>query len=530
MESFDGSEHILERFWERANVGGRDYKTMSLFKAGEKFMPTGPPRLSPTIIACCYFISENLPGRKPKRKSLKSGTDVSPPASPQPNSSTASVGGPSTEKRRRSAPVTVESDEDRPRKRTRENVPEPPVQASPPKQRIPLPGQNKRRIQKNPTEPQVPLPKPSRPTPRKTRPSSFDEIIPASDEEIEELNDAREPPTQSFLDMDDDIQIISGGTAGGGPSASRSNNVATQDVQMTQGDSSSQDEPHPLFDSPDEDQQSIIPSHRERAANPRVKMVDNPAVNDMDGAIPVKARLLGRSSAPSPSASGTPRKNPNHSGAHASGSKPGPGRSSSGFMKKNKSSLLTFEKGALKTVKGRYNNLLEEKRKETQAPSYTIEDVASENGPALEDEISDDDDISGLMYPIAPVPPTAEELLKLAGLNEQSAVILPDFEDETPTEPEKSTIQQRYVLNMTYLSCLIFYNSLALAKDKLFPAGATPASVFNSIGTAWKRSTIFGPLFVKFSSKYLLLLTMHTAVLPLIHNLNPPSLYPLDCE
>jgi hypothetical protein len=41
---------------------------------------------------------------------------------------------------------------------------------------------------------------------------------------------------------------------------------------------------------------------------------------------------------------------------------------------------------------------------------------------------------------------------------------------------------------------LIFAFSLNLAKDKLFPSGAT--NVLNSISAAWKRSTIFGPLFV----------------------------------
>ena len=43
-ESFEGSEDIINRFWERANLGGRDHHDMSLFEAGEEFLPTGPPR------------------------------------------------------------------------------------------------------------------------------------------------------------------------------------------------------------------------------------------------------------------------------------------------------------------------------------------------------------------------------------------------------------------------------------------------------------------------------------------------------
>jgi hypothetical protein len=43
VESFEGSEDLINHFWERANVGGRDYRDMSVFKAGEEFLPTGPP-------------------------------------------------------------------------------------------------------------------------------------------------------------------------------------------------------------------------------------------------------------------------------------------------------------------------------------------------------------------------------------------------------------------------------------------------------------------------------------------------------
>jgi len=35
---------MVDAFWERANTGGRDINDMSLFNAGEKFLPVGPPR------------------------------------------------------------------------------------------------------------------------------------------------------------------------------------------------------------------------------------------------------------------------------------------------------------------------------------------------------------------------------------------------------------------------------------------------------------------------------------------------------
>jgi hypothetical protein len=42
---------MVHAFWERANPGGRDINDMSLFKAGEKFLPIGPPRKRFLLIA-----------------------------------------------------------------------------------------------------------------------------------------------------------------------------------------------------------------------------------------------------------------------------------------------------------------------------------------------------------------------------------------------------------------------------------------------------------------------------------------------
>jgi hypothetical protein len=50
VESFAGSEDIVDRFWERANVGGRDYRNISLFNAGEQFLLTGPPRMLSQLV------------------------------------------------------------------------------------------------------------------------------------------------------------------------------------------------------------------------------------------------------------------------------------------------------------------------------------------------------------------------------------------------------------------------------------------------------------------------------------------------
>jgi len=42
-----GSEDIVQRFWERADSGGRDINDLSLFKEGDLFLPLGPPRMYP---------------------------------------------------------------------------------------------------------------------------------------------------------------------------------------------------------------------------------------------------------------------------------------------------------------------------------------------------------------------------------------------------------------------------------------------------------------------------------------------------
>ena len=53
MESFEESEGIIERFWDRVNSGGRDFRNMRLFKVGEVFAPVGPPRTSCLMCQTC---------------------------------------------------------------------------------------------------------------------------------------------------------------------------------------------------------------------------------------------------------------------------------------------------------------------------------------------------------------------------------------------------------------------------------------------------------------------------------------------
>lgn len=167
---------------------------------------------------------------------------------------------------------------------------------------------------------------------------------------------------------------------------------------------------HPLFDEPREK----IPTVRARLAESRVKMIDDPNLRNIEGAIPAKANAFARMNIePSSSKSTALLSSPP---GDKKRSKPGPGRSSTGLMRvKNTSSLLTFSKGSLKTVKGKYV--------EGKTQGHTADLKIRDDPP----DIVEVDDAIGENPP--PAPPTGEELLQLAGLDTEIADALPDYED-----------------------------------------------------------------------------------------------------
>ena len=142
------------------------------------------------------------------------------------------------------------------------------------------------------------------------------------------------------------------------------------------------------------------PSHR--LAKPLIKLVDEPYMpSSMGGAIAVKARITGQR----PLDSDVANEPQNPSDASPSRPRPGPGR----LPVKNKSSLLTFEKGTLKTVKGRYVKVETMIRNESEVMSTDASDVV----PAAQ----------------STAPPEPSELLELAGIDTQDADTLPSYEE-----------------------------------------------------------------------------------------------------
>ncbi|KAJ7449925.1 hypothetical protein FB451DRAFT_744301 [Mycena latifolia] len=405
--SFSGSEEILTKFWERVGpaVGDRDIKNMTQFRVGECFLPVGPPR------------------RMPSRRTTK--TDVV--ASTPPPSAGPSKEGTRASKRRRSSPPAVDLEE-KPAKRTRGRVSESATRSTE------APRTPRELPRRPPAKPSTSSARSIRRTKKRT-PSP--DVVPASEEDE---------------DDDDVVAMLVDPPQPQSPALDSPTQKNTVDMSLDD-DVPNQTPAGPMQN--DVPPSKTLPSHRARAANPLVKMVDDFA--PMDGAISVKARLQGRNGTSNETADAGPSSSP----TRKSPRKPGPGRSSAGMLSKNTSSLLTFDRGALKTVKGKFTAPVDDEDK-------------AEGGSGLSD------------MPVSPaVPPTSDELLKLGGFDSKAAEALDDFEDDIPAPPEApestndSAIQQ----------------SLALAKNKLFPPGMSMASNFsNKVTSVWRRATIFGPL------------------------------------
>ncbi|KAF9464785.1 hypothetical protein BDZ94DRAFT_1255878 [Collybia nuda] len=487
VESFEGSEDIIDTFWGRAHTGGRDYHNIRAFKVGEEFLPMGPPR---------------------RKQKSPNDVDASREAESSKHS-TIVISGPENEKRKRNAP-TLDISEDRPNKRAREHGPVSALQQSPPPQDVAkgltISERSKNKTSRlNVLDTGVATPEHSRRKRRSSmRASSLDEIVPASDGEVDDTSinaELSHPGDKTAAGLDGVLRQSRSNKLLGSSSQAITDYALSDDENLA-----NMEEPDPYRDAMIEDNYINIPSHRARAANPLVKMVDPPSLPNVEKAISVKARLSKGNATLHPSASGTPPPRLGRS-VRASGSRPGPGRSSTGFIAKkppkNRSSILTAEKGTLKSMKGKYSKPINPES--TKSEEDDIEEDSSLWG-------GDQGTKAGASHPYLQAP-TAEELLNLAGLNAQNAEALPDFEEDPPSTiptdqsmsqdiPVRSKELEQPSQGVTELGPLpqsqtdqvktALKQSLDLAKDKLFPSRAN--DVLSSLSAAWKRSTIFGPL------------------------------------
>ncbi|KAJ6623535.1 hypothetical protein B0H10DRAFT_2431358 [Mycena sp. CBHHK59/15] len=435
VASFAGSEEILAKFWGRVDVGGRDITNMTLFQIGDTFVPTGPPRRKPT-----------------RTKSSRPEAVVSPSVSAGPSKEPTR-----SSKRRRSSPPAVDLYE-KPAKRMRGRVsetttrpPEEVRESHPQPVRRPEAGQAQssasarsiRRVRKRTPSPDIVPPSEddeeddamvvdilNPKAPSQAAQSPLQEQPEIHDLSLEDDLPCEKPPNQLHTETSPDPIALTG---------SPRRNAAKNDASSS----------------------SALPSHRARVAKPLVKVVDDFA--PMDGAISVKARLQGRSG----SSGEVPIAGPSTSPARKSSRKPGPGRSSAGMINKTTSSLLTFENGALKTVKGKF-----------AAPG--------EQNSALGSSGMLDDPIPDVPMSESPVAfPTSDELLKLSGFDSTAADALDDFEEDVPVPAEAPEPSNNSRLQ-----------SLTAAKNNLFPPEASGPTTTTP---RFERPTIFGVLFVPLS-------------------------------
>ncbi|PFH54279.1 hypothetical protein AMATHDRAFT_53164 [Amanita thiersii Skay4041] len=433
IESFSGSEHFIDKFWQRASTGGRDYRDIGQFKLGEVFVPMGPPR------------------RKRKRDSNVHEPPESISTATNPDSQLGNENGRSFDQAQRRNDSPCESPA-RSLKRMRGRRSNKSSRSSSKDQRRDASDND---VLNDISEtPRRPVQTTSSPPARRSRRSSrraimSPESIPPSDDESDgpdgslfgspsqplqaTLDDA--PTTPSLIDVDE-MQ-----------NASTEENVTLQKPPVS---------PSPMK----------VPSYRQRSAKPLIKMVDDPNMMAMDNAISVKARLMGRPTSTAAQSGVSPSKPP-----AVPKIRPGPGRSSAG-LKKNTSSLLTFEKGALKTVKGRYIS----REKETeQSPSRL-------GRPAQGDTNNSTENARNMS------PPAPRELLALAGLEKETEDLLPSYEDSIElVHNELADISSDMPREKEYDARKHSRNE---AKDKLFPESPS-MDIPTYTTTAWKRSTIF---------------------------------------
>lgn len=236
---------------------------------------------------------------------------------------------------------------------------------------------------------------------------------------------------------------------------SNSENILSQDIldqfrdigKTTQADSDDA-----LFGSPKALNESLessdnsattnkLPSHRARAANPLVKMADDFDLgHGMDSAISTKARLLAQGGAGASHGEGSTA-----DALNTTSSKRGPGRPAQGLQAKNRSSLLVFEKGSLKSVKGRFTH--EANVGDASSSHNGSGHTDLENADGVGDDTMEVDGFLNVDSSPEKVP-TGQELLQMAGINASDAEALPDFEDDAPLElsplPDEASVQSRF--------------------------------------------------------------------------------------
>ncbi|TDL21583.1 hypothetical protein BD410DRAFT_789706 [Rickenella mellea] len=237
---------------------------------------------------------------------------------------------------------------------------------------------------------------------------------------------------------------------------------------------------------------SSLPVHRARAANPLIKFVDEPLETPFTGGrISAKARILARMNTGQSEGGGSSSvvgKDSNSNGeplAESTAQSPSTntpenatGNSTTqqrGTIGATMSSLLTFAKGKLTTQKVKHVTTVEPLKRIEDQKDSTPPDVADPGD--LDGDGYMDIDAPGEPDPQVEIPPTADELLRLAGVDSTGADDLPDFDgdDEQTTSSAEAA------------------NALSETVELTSTFGAASGPLTTAVSGAWRRSTVFGP-------------------------------------
>ncbi|EGO18651.1 hypothetical protein SERLADRAFT_454238 [Serpula lacrymans var. lacrymans S7.9] len=475
---------MLQAFWDRINTGGRDFNDGKLFKMGEEFVPIGPPRQRKRKRSQNRQ-SGALNQESPASRALLCEPEELEPAEKQGQSSSALVEEPQAKRRRGGA------FKERPLSKgaTKENYKHTIAGGS---LSSPIPSSLKK----------------SRQPPPSCTSANMDErnIVISSDMDDDELLIPSPELTRGRFSGTRDSGEVGAGN-GFADLQHPGNDEASIRIQPSKLSQSPKGvtSPNSLFsgsppfvDRAVQDIASLprpsttprVPSHRARAAQPLVRFVDDPlSVPRGEGAISVKARLLGRSAqggtqngSSSGMASSMASQSPNSSSRH---DRPVKGRP------KNRSSLLTAHKGELTTVKGTF--------KPPPAADLSLENSDPAGNAAIDidqelfgvesetEEIGDKREEKAKVKASEPAP-SGDELLHIAGINED-ATNLSDFEEDAPAGNPKSSAAADAEAPQS-----------SVEVNKQTSPSALPSS--RDISAAWKSSTIFGPLYLGVSNSH----------------------------
>ncbi|PCH37987.1 hypothetical protein WOLCODRAFT_161206 [Wolfiporia cocos MD-104 SS10] len=433
-----GSEHFIDQFWDRIDIGDRDWRDLSLFKAGDEFFPRGPPRRKRKI-SQKPKITTSSPAPKSADELERDAEPISDeedvPAKKRARSSNASadakVSGSKRKRTRESQALpNAEKSHDVPERKT--------TRSRSDAEHVSTSRSSKGKMASSPPK-------------RKAAPANHTsarefrkhrKVIESDSYEDEDEISVVAARAQSRKVQQTDEEELDKEALQSSPEDSlyEAHKSVTQEASartlVEEDDLVTFGEPILLTTGPPKDTapqvvsrtSPAVPAHRARA--PKVKRFEEPTTNGDDSSsgitLSTKARLIKRAVASDGAASntagpsaGTTRAAGN-SRTRAAEQRPGPGRSSSGLTMGSRS-LLTFSKGKMHTVKRRTHK---DKNELSLGESPTLE---------VRSKLSDAGSNTSIPEPaLLPSPLTTANanLSHIGGSSATDADALPDYEDD----------------------------------------------------------------------------------------------------